>query len=204
MKKIHYSTVLIERRRMRIAFESVFLGSVLCAVNGGTETLVKRVDMIDARNDDIFTSFDSNSVNICWCTLCRRRPWLQSQRAKVSVQFLHSEYIKNATAHCETVTMMNLPDEIMLGICSRMDMIDVLYSFIGVNERLSRLVRDPIFTQPIELIRRNNDGETYPLSNLVLDRFRRQILPTYIHLWNLSLLYQAMWKVVSRLVIIHG
>ena len=48
---------------------------------------------------------------------------------------------------CLTATMMNLRDEMILAICSRVDMVDVLYSFIGVNERLTRLVRDPIFTQ---------------------------------------------------------
>ena len=76
-----------------------------------------------------------------------------------------------------TVTMMNHPDELILAICSQMETIDVLYSFIGVTERLTRLVRDPIFTQSIELIKRNDDGKTHPLSDLVMNRFARQILP---------------------------
>ena len=37
-------------------------GSVLFAVNGGSETRVKKVYMIDARTGDILTSFDSNPV----------------------------------------------------------------------------------------------------------------------------------------------
>ena len=73
--------------------------------------------------------------------------------------------------------MMNLPDELILAICSRMDTIEVLFSFIGVNERFNRLARDPIFTQSIELIERNGGDRTCLLPNLVLDRFCQQILP---------------------------
>ena len=76
-----------------------------------------------------------------------------------------------------TMTIMNLPDEMLVAICSQMESIDVLYSFIGVNERFSRLAREPIFTRSIELIERNDDGITRRLSDLVLDRFYRQILP---------------------------
>ena len=73
--------------------------------------------------------------------------------------------------------MMNLPDELILAICSQLDTIDVLYSFIGLNERFTRLAHDQIFTKSIELIKRNGDEKTRPLSDLVLDRFCRQILP---------------------------
>ena len=76
-----------------------------------------------------------------------------------------------------TVSMMNLPDELVLVICSEMKTIDVLYSFIGVNKRFNQLARDPIFTQSIELVKRNNAGKACPLSDLVLDRFCRQVLP---------------------------
>ena len=53
----------------------------------------------------------------------------------------HSEYKTNATYHSETATMP-LPDEMIAPICSKMNPMDVLYSFIGVNERLNRLARD--------------------------------------------------------------
>jgi hypothetical protein len=43
---------------------SRFLGTVLFSVNGGTETPVKKVYMIDARTGDILTSFNSNPVNL--------------------------------------------------------------------------------------------------------------------------------------------
>jgi hypothetical protein len=76
-----------------------------------------------------------------------------------------------------TRTMMNLPDEIMLAICSKMDTMDVLYSFIGVNKRFNRLARDRLFTQSIELMKRNDNYKARPLSDLALDRFCRQILP---------------------------
>ena len=91
--------------------------------------------------------------------------------------------------------MMNLPDEIMLAICSKMDTIDVLYSFIDVNERLNRLARDRIFTQSIELIEKDDDGKTRSLPDIVLDRFCLQILPE-IHTLVESLAVES--RVVER------
>ena len=127
-----------------------------------------------------------------WCALCRR-PQLRSQRAKASfwldacISFLiHPRWLwKECTSvslwdkmDCSTtVTLMNLPDELILAICSQMDTLDVLYSFIGVNERFTRLTRDRNFTQSIELMKRNDDETTRLLPDLVLDRFCRQILP---------------------------
>ena len=108
-----------------------------------------------------------------------RREWINPHA--VDVPFAgrhcgHNEYKRNATYHGETA-MMNLPDEMILAICSKMNSMDVLYSLIGVNERLNRLAHDRIFTQSIELIEENDDGKTRSLPDLVLDRFCRQILP---------------------------
>lgn len=50
-------------RTLYYFFFVFFLGTVLFAVTGGTETLIKKVYMIDARTGDILTSFDSNPVN---------------------------------------------------------------------------------------------------------------------------------------------
>lgn len=47
------------------SLDTFFLsGTVLFAVNGGTESAVKKVYMIDARTGDILTSFDSNPVDL--------------------------------------------------------------------------------------------------------------------------------------------
>ena len=74
-------------------------------------------------------------------------------------------------------TMMDLPDEIFLHICSTMTSIDVLYAFIGVNQRFNRLARDRLFTRSIELIETKADETIRPLPDLILNRFSEHILP---------------------------
>ncbi|CAF3325819.1 unnamed protein product [Rotaria socialis] len=53
------------------------------------------------------------------------------------------------------VNIMNLPDEILIIIWNKLSKIDVLYSFLNVNRRFDKLVRDKIYTRSIELIKNN-------------------------------------------------
>ena len=75
------------------------------------------------------------------------------------------------------VTMIDLPDEMILHICCKMKNIDVLYAFIGLNQRFNQLAHDRHFTRSIELIERNVDQTIRPLPDLILDRFYGHILP---------------------------
>lgn len=75
------------------------------------------------------------------------------------------------------VSMMNLPDEIIMVIWSKLTKIDVLYSFVGVNKRLNKLVRDAIYTHSIELVKLNSKSDDYSLIDSVLDRFCMHISP---------------------------
>ncbi len=42
------------------------------------------------------------------------------------------------------LNILDLPDEILLIICSKMNIVDVLYSLVDVNQRFDRLVLDPL------------------------------------------------------------
>ena len=44
------------------------------------------------------------------------------------------------------VELNDLPDEILLMIFKRLNNLEILYSFQGVNERFNRIIYDPIFT----------------------------------------------------------
>jgi len=51
-----------------------------------------------------------------------------------------------------TVNILDLCDEMLLAILKKLNNIDVLYSFIGVNRKLDGLVRDFTFTQSLDLV----------------------------------------------------
>lgn len=76
------------------------------------------------------------------------------------------------------VNIMDLPDEIILIIWNKLNKIDALYSFLNVNRRFDKLIRDKIYTRSIELIKINCDEEdNCSLSDKILDRFCLNILP---------------------------
>jgi hypothetical protein len=41
------------------------------------------------------------------------------------------------------LSILDLPDEMLLTIFNKLNMVDVLYSLVDVNERFDRLVLDP-------------------------------------------------------------
>jgi hypothetical protein len=76
------------------------------------------------------------------------------------------------------ISIMNLPDEIILIIWNKLHKIDALYSFLNVNTRFDKLICDKIYTRSIELIKTNCEEENNCfLSDEILDRFYLDILP---------------------------
>ena len=74
------------------------------------------------------------------------------------------------------IGLNDIPDEILLFILKKLDKIEVLYSFIDVNQRLNTFVTDQIFTECLTLMTSCNDS-VYRLINPILDRFCQRILP---------------------------
>jgi len=77
------------------------------------------------------------------------------------------------------VQLMDLPDEIIIMILKKLENVEVLYSFMGINTRLNQIVHDPIFTTKITI--RILIFPTSILPSEVLDRFCCQILPKIHH-----------------------
>lgn len=75
------------------------------------------------------------------------------------------------------VSIMNLPDEIILTIWNNLEPLDILYSFVGVNRRFHQLVRDRIYTRSMEFIKSDDRENRCSLTDAVLDRFSSDILP---------------------------
>ncbi|CAM4894187.1 unnamed protein product [Rotaria socialis] len=80
--------------------------------------------------------------------------------------------------------LMDMPDEILLFILTKLTNIEVLYSLIGVNIELDKIASDPVFTNHLTLMKCSSNGDIYPLAKSILDRFCLQILPKIQHQIN--------------------
>ncbi len=80
-----------------------------------------------------------------------------------------------------TVNILTLCDELLLAIFRKLNNMDVLYSLIGVNEKLDRLARDITFTQSIDLVRISSNEHNHSKTKSILNRFCIDILPRIQH-----------------------
>ncbi|CAF3775208.1 unnamed protein product [Rotaria sordida] len=76
------------------------------------------------------------------------------------------------------VGLNDLPDEILMIIFKKLNTIDVLYSLHGSNQRLHKIVYDPIFTSCLTFVKRfSHNFINLICSDMMLNRFCSQILP---------------------------
>ncbi|CAF1319522.1 unnamed protein product [Rotaria sordida] len=76
------------------------------------------------------------------------------------------------------VELNDLPDEILMIIFKKLNTIDVLYSLHGSNQRLHKIVYDPIFTSYLTFVKRfSHNFINLICSDMMLNRFCSQILP---------------------------
>ena len=79
--------------------------------------------------------------------------------------------------HLLHIELTDLPDEMLLLILNRLTNIEVLYSLIGVNIRLNKIVNDPLFTEHLTFMAHSSNGVIHSLDNSMLNRFCSEILP---------------------------
>ena len=75
------------------------------------------------------------------------------------------------------IELNDLPDEILMIILKKLHNVEALYSLTGVNKRLNTIVHDSIFTSGLTLMTSSPDCLFHRLTNTILDRFCREILP---------------------------
>ena len=77
-----------------------------------------------------------------------------------------------------TVTLLDLPTEILHIILKKLDNMDVLYSLLDIdNQRLDTIVLDKTFTKSLNFVLRTTTDDLMPIIGSVLDRFCIDILP---------------------------
>jgi len=76
-----------------------------------------------------------------------------------------------------TLSIVDLPDEILFIILKKLNNIDMLYSLVGANQKLDNVACDIHFTRAIDLmtISLNEADDSRP--NTIFDRFCLHILP---------------------------
>ncbi len=85
------------------------------------------------------------------------------------------------------LNVLDLPNEILLLIFSKLNMADALYSLVNVNERFDQLILDPLYTRNLDLtIMTMNPfcDYTFSMDDRVLDRICKDILPRIHHQIN--------------------
>ncbi|CAF0738190.1 unnamed protein product [Rotaria sordida] len=75
------------------------------------------------------------------------------------------------------MNILDLPDEILLNIIKKLNMIDVLYSLVDVNQRFDRLVLDPFYTNHLDLTVKALLNDNFSIEKQVLSRICKEILP---------------------------
>ncbi len=80
-----------------------------------------------------------------------------------------------------SVNIIDLSDEILLFIFKMINNIELLYSVMGINQRLDKVACDISLTHSLDLTRISyNDGNNSRM-NEILDRFSMDILPRIHH-----------------------
>ncbi|CAF1579846.1 unnamed protein product [Rotaria sp. Silwood1] len=76
-----------------------------------------------------------------------------------------------------SMQLIDLPDEILLMIFTKLNTIDAFNSLIGINKRLDTIIKDPVFTNHLTLFKLSSNDLIHRLDDKVIERFCLQILP---------------------------
>ncbi|CAF4768493.1 unnamed protein product [Rotaria sp. Silwood2] len=82
------------------------------------------------------------------------------------------------------MNILDLPDEMLLAILNKMNMVDVLYSLVDVNQRFDRLVLDSLYVCHLNFTNKTLLNRNSAIAKQVLDRICEKIFPRIYHKIN--------------------
>ena len=86
------------------------------------------------------------------------------------------------TSNNYNTNMVDLPDEMLLAIFNKLNMVDVLYSLVDVNKRFNRLILDRFYIHNLDLtVKRSLLERTSRLDNQEFVAICKNILPRIHH-----------------------
>jgi hypothetical protein len=74
------------------------------------------------------------------------------------------------------INILDLSDEMLLAIFSKLNMVDVFYSLVGLNRRINRLIFDPFYIHHLDLTGKRVLDHNSPVNNEVFDGFGPKVL----------------------------
>ncbi|CAF0922974.1 unnamed protein product [Rotaria sordida] len=81
------------------------------------------------------------------------------------------------TSNNNDINILDLPDEMLLIILSKLDMVDVFYSLVNLNKRFNQLVFDPLYIHHLDLTVKTSFVHNSPVDNQIFDQICTKILP---------------------------
>ena len=101
------------------------------------------------------------------------------------------------------LNLLALPNEVLLIIFDKLNMIDVLYSLVGINERLDQLVLHPLYIRHLNVTSMTGTSvsdRAFPMDGRVLDRVCQDILPRiYDQVDQLTVEEQSMERILETI-----
>ena len=91
------------------------------------------------------------------------------------------------TSHPSRVNIVDLPNEMLLIIFSKLKTVDVLYSLVDVNERFDQLVFESFHVHSLDaakMIIKSDEDVSVSIDNRVLTKICEKILPRIHHQLN--------------------
>ncbi|CAF2101954.1 unnamed protein product [Rotaria magnacalcarata] len=82
------------------------------------------------------------------------------------------------------LNILDLPNEILFIIFNELNMVDVLYSFVDVTQRLNQLVFDPFYRSNLSMtsmMMKSFNERIYSTDNQILDKICKNVLPRIYH-----------------------
>ena len=81
------------------------------------------------------------------------------------------------TSMNNNINILDLPNEILRIIFNKLNMINVLYSLVDINERFNRLIFDPLYVQNLDLTVKSLFNRNSSINNQIVGRICEKILP---------------------------
>jgi hypothetical protein len=106
-------------------------------------------------------------------------------------------------SHNKHLNILDLPDEILLIIFKKLNMVDILYSLVGVNKRLDQLVLDPLYIRTLDMTSMTMKScfdRNYSIDDQVLSKVCKNVLPRIHHQVNELIVNQNSMERVPQTI----
>jgi hypothetical protein len=95
------------------------------------------------------------------------------------------------------LNLLNLPNEILIIIFNKLNMVDIFYSLVNVNQRFNQIIFDPFYIRALNLTSmtmKSFFNRTISIENNILDKICSNILPGICHYVNELIIEQNLME----------